>query len=69
MEFARVDRIRETPGIKLAVPNTPYFLSIVQEMFPQAEITPITKPEEFFDDAGNELDGFVIGKDFNFNSL
>ena len=57
-EFASVDKIRETPGIKLAVPNIPYLLSIVQKMFPQAEITPIYKPEEFLE-AGVELDGFV----------
>ena len=58
-DFATADKIREMPTVALAVPEIPFFSSFVRERVPQASITPIRSPREFFDDYGENLDGFV----------
>ena len=58
-DFATADKIREMPSVALAVPEIPFFLSFVRDRVPEASITPIRAPEEFFEEYGEELDGFV----------
>jgi Na+/H+-dicarboxylate symporter/ABC-type amino acid transport substrate-binding protein len=47
-ELATWDQLRLRPGLKLAIPNVPYYIQKMRDRLPQAEVQVIDQPTQFF---------------------
>jgi Na+/H+-dicarboxylate symporter/ABC-type amino acid transport substrate-binding protein len=47
-EFSSAEGIRKSPGLRIAVPDLPYYLQLVQREFPGITAVPLKNPEDFF---------------------
>ena len=61
-EFSSAERVRDASGLKVAVPDLPYFEEIVQREFPRAEIVPVSvdRVGDFFTGRGPQADALVF---------
>jgi Na+/H+-dicarboxylate symporter len=60
-EFSRRDLIDETPDLRIACPNEPYYLEWVQLLLPNAEIVPVPNVETFLSADEGEYDAMIFG--------
>jgi Na+/H+-dicarboxylate symporter/ABC-type amino acid transport substrate-binding protein len=58
-EFLEWSEIREHPGLRLAVPNLPYYIALVHDRLPQAQITGVD-PDSFELDEKAPFDAYVL---------
>jgi len=58
-EFSSREALKELKAPKLAILDSPYFISFVRERLPKAELVIVNSAEEFFTTKGKTVDGFV----------
>ena len=61
-DFSSAEWIRTTPGLRVAVPNLPYFEEIIHREFPRAEIVPVSvdRAVDFFTGRMERIDALVF---------
>jgi Na+/H+-dicarboxylate symporter/ABC-type amino acid transport substrate-binding protein len=60
-EFSRREQIDETPDLRIACPNEPYYLDWVHRLLPNAEIVPVPDVETFLSAEEGEYDAMIFG--------
>ncbi len=60
-EFSRRVLIDETPDLRIACPNEPYYLEWVHALLPNAEIVPVPDVETFLSAEEGEYDAMIFG--------
>ncbi|MFW2439477.1 MAG: substrate-binding periplasmic protein, partial [Arenicellales bacterium] len=58
-EFSNVADINEIEQLNLGVPNSSYYKKSIQKIFPNAKLTDVSSPREYFKGKYKELDAFV----------
>jgi ABC-type amino acid transport substrate-binding protein len=58
-EFSRREKIKNLKPLRLGTLNTPYYVAKLREFLPQAELTFLDSPRDFFTAKGNNLDAFA----------
>ena len=48
VEFSSAERIRRSVGLRIAVPDLPYYSQLLQREFPGITVVPIKNPEDYF---------------------
>jgi ABC-type amino acid transport substrate-binding protein len=59
-QFKSWKTVQEMKGLRIGIPDTPYYISLVHRLLPHAEIVPLSTARVFFKDKGEELDAFVF---------
>src|SRR5262249_51527853 len=61
-DFSSAEWVRATPGLRVAVPDLPYFEEIVHREFPRVEIVPVSvaRVTDFFSGRGERVDALVF---------
>jgi len=59
-EFSSIDKIRAIEGLHLGIPNAAYYKKVIQETFPNAELTAIGSPRDFFRGKYPDVDAYVF---------
>ena len=58
-DFNSREAVKRLPSLRLALPNLPYYIAMVQQYLPQAELVPIQSVQAFFEDDGDQFDALV----------
>ena len=58
-EFSSVADINEMELLNLGVPNSSYYKKSIQEIFPNAKLTDVSTPREYFKGKYKKLDAFI----------
>ena len=58
-EFSSREALQKLKAPKLAILDTPYFISFVRERLPNAQLVILNSAAEFFESKGKTLDGFI----------
>ena len=56
-EFSNLEALRSRESLKLAVPNNPYYIELIEDLFPEAELVFVESPRAFLQ--GIEADAMV----------
>jgi Na+/H+-dicarboxylate symporter len=59
-QFKSWKTVQEIKGLRIGIPDTPYYISLIRQLLPHAEIVPLSSGRVFFKDKGEELDAFVF---------
>jgi Na+/H+-dicarboxylate symporter len=59
-EFASLEKIAKADGLMIGVPHSRYFLDVLQEVFPKAEIVPVNSVREFFEITTHDIDALLL---------
>ena len=59
-EFADWDDLRAARGLRLGVPDLPYYLARIRTELPAADVVPLDSPERMFDRRDPPLDALVL---------
>jgi ABC-type amino acid transport substrate-binding protein len=59
-EFSSAESIRKSSGLRIAVPNLPYYLQLAKREFPSASIVPVTNPEDFLTGREGSADALAL---------
>lgn len=58
--FASMDHIREMKSLNLAIIENPYYEKMVRDLFPNATVTPIDTPRQYFKGQYKDVDALVF---------
>ena len=58
--FNQWEKIRKHGAFRIGIPNVPYFIDLVRQRLPDAEIVPLNTPREFFTGKTEGLDALVF---------
>jgi Na+/H+-dicarboxylate symporter/ABC-type amino acid transport substrate-binding protein len=58
-EFNSRERVKKLTGLRIGVPNVPYYAAKVRQYLPQAELVVLETPRTFFTKGKDNLDAFV----------
>ena len=59
-EFATWDQLRRRPGLRLGIPNIPYYIQKVRDRLPQAELEVLPEVTTFFTSPDPRVDALVF---------
>lgn len=59
-EFESLSGVNEINGLKLGLPDSPYFEAPVREIFPQAELVQIKSPRRYLKQDFDKVDAFIF---------
>ena len=59
-EFATWDQLRQTAGLRLGIPNIPYYIQKVRDRLPQAELEVLPEFTTFFTSQDPSIDALVF---------
>ena len=59
-EFSSRERVRKLTNLKIGILDAPYYTAKVREYLPQAQLTQLDSPRQFFTGAGRNLDALVF---------
>jgi Na+/H+-dicarboxylate symporter/ABC-type amino acid transport substrate-binding protein len=60
-EFSSWDAVRRLKAPLIGIPNVRYYIDKVRQYLPQATLTVVNSPKEFFELRGETLDAYVFG--------
>jgi len=60
VEFSSAERIRTSVGLRVAVPDLPYYSHLLQREFPGITVVPIKDPEDFFKGQNTSVDALAF---------
>jgi Na+/H+-dicarboxylate symporter/ABC-type amino acid transport substrate-binding protein len=60
VEFSSAERIRRSVGLRIAVPDLPYYSQLLQREFPGITVVPIKNPEDYFKGQNMSVDALVF---------
>jgi Na+/H+-dicarboxylate symporter/ABC-type amino acid transport substrate-binding protein len=60
VEFSSAERIRRSVGLRIAVPDLPYYSQLLQREFPGITVVPIKNPEDYFKGQNMSLDALAF---------
>jgi ABC-type amino acid transport substrate-binding protein len=58
-DFKSLKTVQSLDAPRIAIPNLPYFISKLKDLFPKAEIVPLNSPRDFFKGKVKDLDALV----------
>lgn len=58
-DFNSRDAVKRLNPLRIAIPNIPYYIAIVQQYLPQAEVVPLPSIQTFFEQNGGAFDAMV----------